>query len=115
MQLSRKSKRQAGKDVDEEVVTKRPARATAPNHQSLAGFEKKLEATIQAKPVGKRKPRRQSKGPARLDTPCLIAEPQDQTLFVSNGRVLRLSLSTNTVTARTKLKLRDTTKYIEEY
>jgi hypothetical protein len=29
MQLSRKSKRQAGKDVDKEVVTKRPARAAA--------------------------------------------------------------------------------------
>jgi hypothetical protein len=56
MQLSRKSKRQAGKDVDKEVVTKRPVRAAALNHQSLAGFEKKLEATIQAKPVGKRKP-----------------------------------------------------------
>jgi hypothetical protein len=77
IQLSRKSKRQAGKDVDKEVVTKRPAKAAAPNHQSLAGFEKKLEATIQAKPVGKYKPRRQSKGLARLDTPCLIAEPQD--------------------------------------
>jgi hypothetical protein len=95
MQLSRKSKRQAEKDVDKKVVTKRPAKAAALNQQSLAGFEKKLEVTIQAKPVGKRKPRRQSKGPARLDTPCPIAKLQDQTLFVGNREVPRSSPSTN--------------------
>jgi hypothetical protein len=39
------------------VVTKRPAKAAALNQQSLAGFEKKLEAIIQAKPMGKRKPK----------------------------------------------------------
>jgi hypothetical protein len=92
------------------VVTKRPARATALNHQSLAGFEKKLEATIQAKPVGKRKSRRQSKGLTRLDTPCPIAEPQDQTLFVGNKGVLRSSLSTNamfTLLLLTSLKIHE--------
>jgi hypothetical protein len=56
------------------VVIKRPARAAALNYQSLAGFEKKLKAIIQAKPVGKRKPRHQSKGLVRLDTLCLITE-----------------------------------------
>jgi hypothetical protein len=112
MQLSRKSKRQAGKDVNKEVVTKRPARAAAPNHQSLAGFEKKLEATIQAKPVGKRKPRRQSKGPARLDTPCLIAEPQDQTLFVGNGGVPRSSPSTNAMSTPPPNLPRNTRKHL---
>jgi hypothetical protein len=79
------------------MVTKRPAKAAALNHQSLAGFEKKLKATIQAKLIGKRKPKRQFKGLIRLDTPCLITEPQDQTLFVGNKRVLRSSLSTNTM------------------
>jgi hypothetical protein len=79
------------------VVTKRPAKATALNQQSLAGFKKKLKVTIQAKPVGKRKPRRQSKGPARLDTPCPIAKSQDQTPFVGNKEVPRSSPSTNTM------------------
>jgi hypothetical protein len=79
------------------VVTKRPARATASNHQSLVGFKKKLKAIIQAKPVSKRKPKHQSKGPAKLDTPCLIAKPQNQTLFVGNKKVLKSSSFTNTM------------------
>jgi hypothetical protein len=77
------------------VVTKRPVKAVVLNYQSLAGFEKKLKAIIQAKPVGKRKLRRQSKGFVRLNTSCFITELQDQTLFVSNKRVLRSFLFTN--------------------
>jgi hypothetical protein len=94
------------------MVTKRPAKATAPNQQSLAGFEKKLEATIQAKPVGKRKPKRQFKGPVRLDTSCLITEPQDQTPFVGNKEVLRSSLFTNAMFTPLLNLPRNTRKYL---
>ena len=86
------SKRQAGKSVDEEVVAKRPARAAVPNQQSLAGFDKKVHASTQAKPKGKPKPKGRSKGPVRHGTPCPIAEPIDQPLFNPSEGVLRSSL-----------------------
>jgi hypothetical protein len=88
---TRASKRQAGKAVDEEIVSKRPARAAAPNQQSLAGFDKKVQASMQPKSVVKPKPRGRSRGPLRHNTPCPVAEPIDQPPFNPIGNVPRSS------------------------